>query len=123
MFRVNVSRTFKAAHALRNYNGSDEQAHDHDWKCEISAIANSLDSSGCAVDFVKIDRLIDEIVHPFRNTPFNSTKPFDEISPSAENIAKYIYDKASDVIDTQEVKVSSVTVWEDPEHSVRYFID
>ena len=121
MFKVNVARSFRASHALRNYDGADEAVHDHTWRCDICIEAKFLDESGCAVDFVKIDKLIDEIIHPLEERSFNSIKPFDETSPSTENIARFIFDKTSGVLDKNGMRVSSVSVWEDPDHSATYY--
>ncbi|MBT3182353.1 MAG: 6-carboxytetrahydropterin synthase [Deltaproteobacteria bacterium] len=121
MFRVNVARSFQASHALKNYNCADETPHEHIWKFEICVASKSLDESGCAVDFVKLDKLIDEIIHPFEGSSFNCIKPFDEISPSTENIAKFIFDRIATVIDSVDTKLSSVTVWEDIDHSATYY--
>lgn len=122
MFEISAKTTFNAAHALRNYRGAAESCHDHEWICEAVVRVEGLDDSGCAVDFADIDVLLLEIVLPFRGKHINEVAPFDTISPSAENIARHIFDMLSKAIDSDSREVSRVTVWEDERHSASYLM-
>ena len=119
MFDVSVKRSFRAAHALCNYRGGKEQAHEHNWLVEVVICANKLDQAGCAVDFVKIDAALDKILSPI------SEKTLDEVlvdtSPSTENLARYIYGKISSEINNNIQTVARVTAWEDEDHSASYY--
>jgi len=50
----------------------------------------------------------------------NEIKPFDTINPSAENIAKYIFDKLSNSLNDGNVRVSLVRVWESEHAAAAY---
>lgn len=116
MFEISVRKHFWASHALVNYMGADEAPHGHDWICEVKIAAEKLDKSGCAMDFVKVDKLLDEITGPFTGRLINELEAFAEKSPSAENIAEYIFNNFSRKMDG----VKCVTVWEDANHSASY---
>jgi 6-pyruvoyltetrahydropterin/6-carboxytetrahydropterin synthase len=109
----------KASHGLLNYRGANEPIHEHDWLIEVKLAARDLGQSGIAVDFTEVDNLLDKIIVPFKDQELNKFEPFNELSPSAENFAKYIYDKLNPALDPQAALVS-VSVWEDDCHGVLY---
>lgn len=129
MFSVTVGKNFLAKHALRNYRGGTEPLHEHTWKCEVTIAAKELDDSGCVVDFEMINERFDEIVAPITGKDFNILVFFNDFSPStssgrspsAENIALYIYRELSSRINDAGRKVLKVTVWEDENRSASYF--
>ena len=112
MFEVSVEQTFAAGHALRNYHGKCENVHGHNYKVRITVAGERLDETGLLVDFLEIKRLMGAAIEYLDHRFINDLAPFDEINPSAENIAKYFYDRVSGGIDTGEVRISEVKVWE-----------
>ena len=120
MFEVKVKNTFSASHALYHYQGKQEEEHNHHFELEVKIGTSTLDVSGCAIDFHQVDKALEEIIAPYKNRSLNNFKPFDEISPSAENMAKYFYDKLLSLIENNEAHLISVTVWEDPAHAATY---
>jgi len=120
MFEINVQKSFRASHALRNYRGGMEDSHEHEWRCEVRISARTLDEAGCVADFVDVDRGIDEIVLTISEKAIHETPAFSDTSASAENIAKYLFDKLSDQISDDRKQVTRVTVWEDEGHSAAY---
>jgi 6-pyruvoyltetrahydropterin/6-carboxytetrahydropterin synthase len=52
----------------------------------------------------------------------NDQAPFDAINPSAENIAKFLYDEASKQMRQMRnaPRIQSITVWETDETSATY---
>ncbi len=59
---------------------------------------------------------IDYLDHRF----INDLAPFDEINPSAENIAKFFYDRVSRGIGANGVRVAEVKIWETDTSSAVY---
>ena len=100
---VIVKREFQAAHFLTDYHGAPEPLHGHTWKVEVYIRADSLDSGGMGFDFVEIDGFLKEILPDYAllNDIF-------DFSPSAENVAKWLYHKVKDRYPT----VQKVVVWE-----------
>ncbi|MBI4211217.1 MAG: 6-carboxytetrahydropterin synthase [Deltaproteobacteria bacterium] len=121
MFRLNVIRYFDAAHGLRNFQGADEPIHSHHWKIEVSLESDQVDVSGCAIDFHEVDRSIDEALAPFAGKSFNDIPPFDVTSPSAELIAKYLYERLQKSLEKNGVILKGVTTCEDDCHCATYF--
>ena len=50
----------------------------------------------------------------------NEVVPFDEINPSAENIAKWFSDQLTESLRSEGAVVIAVTIWEGPTNSVRF---
>jgi 6-pyruvoyltetrahydropterin/6-carboxytetrahydropterin synthase len=123
MFRVTREVYFCYGHRLLNYDGKCRNLHGHNGKAIIALEAEELDRLGMVVDFSHIKRVvqtwIDEtldhrmILH--RDDPVlpelrrqNEPVVVIDVNPTAENIAKLIFDFAR----TQGLRVVEVTLWE-----------
>jgi 6-pyruvoyltetrahydropterin/6-carboxytetrahydropterin synthase len=121
MFEVSVEQTFAAGHALRNYKGKCENVHGHNYRVRITMQGDQLDSTGLLVDFLDVKSLIGAVVDYLDHQFINDLPPFDELNPSAENIAKYFYDRVSGGLKNDvPVRVSEVTIWETDTSSAVY---
>jgi 6-pyruvoyltetrahydropterin/6-carboxytetrahydropterin synthase len=121
MFEVSVERTFAAGHALRNYHGKCENVHGHNYRVQITVQGEQLDANGLLVDFLELKRLTDEVIEYLDHRFINDLVPFDILNPSAENIAKYFYDRVSTGL-AQEIptRISAVKIWETDTSSAVY---
>jgi 6-pyruvoyltetrahydropterin/6-carboxytetrahydropterin synthase len=121
MFEVSVEQTFAAGHALRNYKGKCENVHGHNYRVRITVQGDQLDSTGLLVDFLDVKGLIGGVVDYLDHQFINDLPPFDELNPSAENIAKYFYDRVSGGLKNEvPVRVAEVKVWETDTSSAVY---
>ncbi len=126
MFEVTVEQTFAAGHALRNYHGKSEDVHGHNYRVRVTVEGEQLDSTGLLVDFLEVNRLITGAVGYLDHRFINDLAPFDEINPSAENIAKYFYDRVTGGLmqgglkNEVPVRISAVQVWETDTSSAIY---
>jgi len=116
MFEVTVEETFAAGHALRGYHGKCENVHGHNYKVHVTIQGERLDATGLLVDFVELKRLLHAAVERLDHQFLNDVPPFDVQNPSAENMAKYFYDKIrtgmNDAALQVPVEVSQVRIWE-----------
>lgn len=114
MFEVSVDESFAAAHNLRNYHGKCEDLHGHNYKVRVTLAGKELDSTGLLYDFVHLKLVIQGVIRSLDHRYLNELKPFDALNPSAENLARYIYDETSKQLlkAANGAGVSSVTVWE-----------
>ncbi len=120
MFEVSVEQSFAAGHALRNYHGKCENVHGHNYKVRVTVAGERLDETGLLVDFVEIKRLMTVAIDYLDHRFINDLAPFDEINPSAENIAKFFYDRVSRGIGANGVRVAEVKIWETDTSSAVY---
>ena len=129
MFEVSVDETFSAGHALRGYKGKCENPHGHNYKVRVTVQGPQLDSIGLLFDFVHLKQVLHGVINGMDHKYLNDQAPFIELNPSAENIAKYLYDEVSRGLkelapaapDTKNApKITSVTVWETDITSATY---
>jgi 6-pyruvoyltetrahydropterin/6-carboxytetrahydropterin synthase len=123
MYRVTKEIHFCYGHRLLNYSGKCRHLHGHNGRAVITIEAPQLDALGMVVDFTLIKQVLgkwidDALDHRMllhRDDPIipelrKQGEPYVEldVNPTAENIAKMIYDRAV----SQGLPVVEVTLWE-----------
>lgn len=119
-YTLKVTTDFAAAHSLRGYPGDCRRLHGHNWKVEVEVIATSLDECGMGIDFKAIKEATRTVIRELDHYHLNEIPPFDKINPTAENIAAYLFQGISRILDGERVRVGSVTLWETERACVRY---
>jgi 6-pyruvoyltetrahydropterin/6-carboxytetrahydropterin synthase len=110
-YKLSVVKGFSAAHALRGYKGKCERLHGHNWKVKVTLVSGKLDKIGMAMDFTDIKAVLDQVLIKFDHCFLNETAPFNKINPTAENIARVIFEGMAKKL-PKNVKVYEVEVWE-----------
>ena len=108
---------------VRGYKGKCENLHGHNYKIEIYARGNELDNIGLLVDFVELKAAADEIVLYLDHRNINELPPFDELQPSAENLAKYILERVARRVDDERVRIYKVRCFETPTSVATYSVE
>jgi len=121
MFELSVEVSFAAAHQLRGYQGKCENMHGHNWRVQVSVIAQELNAIDIAIDFHDLKRMAREVIAPLDHAYLNDLFPFTEKNPSSENMAKWIFDSMKKKITEENVRISAVTVWESDTASATYY--
>ncbi|MGI5819244.1 MAG: 6-carboxytetrahydropterin synthase QueD [Armatimonadota bacterium] len=119
MYELTVEREFSAAHLMRGYDGACARLHGHNYRVLISVEGEQLDGCGMLVDFADLKCAFDEVLAALDHRNLNEIPPFDEINPSSENLARYIYHQAERAVG-DGVRVCRVTIHESPTSSVTY---
>lgn len=117
---LKIITDFASAHTLRDYPGDCSRMHGHNWKVEVEVTATKLDNVGMGIDFKLIKNATKDVAKKLDHRYLNDIKPFDEINPTAENLASYFYSELSQVLNGPNVSVSAVTLWETERACVRY---
>ena len=65
------------------------------------------------------NQVLDQLDHKY----LNDLEPFKEISPSSENITKFLFDQLGEVLNTENVTVEQVNVWESENACASYSLD
>lgn len=121
MYRLRINTLFASAHNLINYQGECENLHGHNWKVEVFVTAEVLDKAGLGIDFKILKAETNKLLKTLDHKYLNELPPFSELSPSSENIAKYLFYELRKSIDNENVKVEMITVWESDFASASYF--
>ncbi len=122
-YRMKIVTDFAAAHLLRGYPGICSRLHGHNWKVEVDVLATQLDDIGMGMDFRDIKTATKDIIGTMDHRNLNDLPPFDDINPTAENIAAHLYQKLSNELNDERVKVDAVTLWETDRACVTYTED
>ena len=117
MFEVMVEKHFAAAHHLLNYRGKCENPHGHNYVVQIFARKDTLDKANIAFDFTVLKGELKKVVDDLDHRDLNEFPDFNGESPSAEYIARYVYQR----IKREIPELSKVTVFETPTQSATYF--
>jgi 6-pyruvoyltetrahydropterin/6-carboxytetrahydropterin synthase len=124
MFEVTVEAGFSSGHYLRNYQGKCENPHGHNYKVFVTLIGESLDETGLLLDFKLLKDVLRPVVAYLDHQMINDLKPFDELNPSAENLARYFFLQTRDhltELTAGRVRVKDATVYETDTSFARYY--
>jgi len=120
VYTLKVVSDFAAAHTLRRYSGDCGRLHGHNWKVEVEVEARALDEVGMGLDFKRIKEVTREALSRLDHRHLNEVAPFDEINPTAENIAAYLYRRLAAAVTGPRTRIGAVTIWETERACVRY---
>ncbi|MBI5367566.1 MAG: 6-carboxytetrahydropterin synthase QueD [Planctomycetes bacterium] len=111
MFEVSVRAGFAAAHHLRDYAGSCERLHGHNWEVEVVLRADSLDAAGMVMDFREVKSALAELLDLWDHRNLNDLPAFQDVNPTAENLARTVYRELARRVPARAT-LARATVWE-----------
>ncbi|HUX66801.1 MAG TPA: 6-carboxytetrahydropterin synthase QueD [Terriglobales bacterium] len=122
MFEISVEETFSSGHALRGYRGKCENPHGHNYKVRVCLAGTELNDIGLLYDFKDLKASIRQETERLDHQYLNDLEPFRELNPSAENLARFLYERLGEQMRGQApgIRVKSVTVYETDTTSAVY---
>lgn len=132
--RTTISKLyeFSAGHHLRGLAEGHKCArkHGHNYVVRVGVSSCGLDLSGFVVDYAVLDTWVTPVIREFDHVELNELPDFRRTNPSAENIARLIWDKvdraiqAEGINDNQDdpralVRVEFIEVSETPKTNCR----
>ncbi len=105
MFEVRVTADFAAAHFLRDYNGKCENLHGHNYKVYAHVRGPELNEGGMLLDFSRLKTALRQVCKELDHTNLNDFDVFNQ-NPSAERIAKYIYNGIIELLKKEGLDLS-----------------
>lgn len=121
MYTVSVQAHYDSAHFLRNYSGKCERLHGHRYVVEAALQAERLNEAGIAFDFVDIKRELRGLADELDHENLNDLPYFQEIETSAENQARFFYDRLKERLPADQAEgLLYVRVWETPTQWAQY---
>ena len=123
MYEILIKTHFSAAHHLRNYEGKCANQHGHNWQIEVHCHCKKLNDVGMGIDFVDLKREVNTLIDKMDHTDLNEMDYFKEHNPTAEHIAKYLFDNLSAKLSDERVRVSKVTVYETPNCAASFSLE
>ncbi len=119
MFTISIETTFNASHQLTLPDGSKEPLHSHSWVLVVAVCSQKLNEMGLVMDFGHLKTIIDQTLAVFENVQLEETNCFDRVNASAENVARYLYDKLAELLPSN-VELKYVRVTEAPNCTAEY---
>ncbi len=121
IWQLTVRSEFCAGHALRHYQGKCENLHGHNFSVEATVQGEKLQKDvEFLMDFKELKAILKATLEELDHRVINETPPFDNINPTSENLAQYIWQKMDAQLQNTAVSVYSVTVSEKSAQSATY---
>ena len=140
MYYLKTSASFDSAHFLHGYNGKCANIHGHCWKVEVAISGDKLqpegEKRGMLIDFGDLKKAVRSLADSFDHTLIYEEGTLNDVTvavlrsegfsltpvpfrPTAENLARHFWE----VLTTQGLPVSTVTVYETPENCAVYEVE
>jgi 6-pyruvoyltetrahydropterin/6-carboxytetrahydropterin synthase len=119
MWKVSVETHFWASHQLTLPDGSKEPAHSHNFSVTADVGAEKMTDMGLVMDFNRLKAMLDNIVADFDNVALDSIDYFKQNNPTAENVAKYIYEQLQSKL-PKDVELEAIRIIEEPGCSAEF---
>lgn len=127
MYELRVRQHFSAAHKLNGYSGKCANLHGHNWMVEMIVSGNTLNNIGMLADFSESKNWLKSSLKKLDHYNLNNIFPFStgesSQNPTAENIARYIFNDLKEKLDNKTVKLKKITVWESDWTAASYMED
>ena len=120
IYTLTVKDHFDAAHLLYDYPGECRNLHGHTWDIEVSVESSQLCDLGMVYDFALLKKDLKAVLSRYDHVYLNEIEPFDSLSPTAENLARIIFEELAEVITQPGVILTEVAVWESPIAKLTY---
>jgi 6-pyruvoyltetrahydropterin/6-carboxytetrahydropterin synthase len=117
MYRVGVKSRFNAAHKLEGHPGKCSRLHGHTWYVEAVFATSELGDEAMVIDFGDARAMLESVTGPFDHSYLNEIEPFSDDRPTAENVARVIFEGLLEEMEREgyPVTLEKVTVWESPD--------
>jgi 6-pyruvoyltetrahydropterin/6-carboxytetrahydropterin synthase len=119
MWMVTVETHFWASHSLTLPDGSKEPAHSHNFSVTAEVGTEKMADMELVMDFRRLREMLDDIVADFDNVALESIDYFKRNNPTAENVAKYVYEKLRPQL-PKDVQLEAIRVIEEPGCSAKF---
>ena len=122
MYQARVEAEFSAAHFLSHYHGKCEKLHGHNYRVRLWVRGGELDEGGMLADFSLLKKALKEVLAPLDHSNLNDMEVFQN-DPSAERIAKVIFDNAKEKLaelGVESALLEAIDVFENTRSMARY---
>ena len=121
MYHIRVEAEFAAAHRIVHYNGKCERFHGHNYKVRVWVSGATLGDGGMLIDFAVVKNALRSLIaEKLDHRDLNEIQEFED-DPSAERIAKYIFEQLSKAL--PDIPLSAIDVFETGTSMARYIPD
>src|SRR5574340_1098275 len=119
MYELTLEAPFSAAHCLPEHPGKCARLHGHSYRALVVVQGEELNGQGMLLDFGDLKEICQEVIGPLDHQYLNELPPFAGSAPTAEAIARLIYQGVRAALAARPgvvARMARVTVYES-EHS------
>ena len=121
MYDIFIDTHFAGAHHLRDYHGSCERPHGHNWKVRVTVRAEELDSMGMGIDFKRLKKIVKEVIDQLDHYDINELPWFAEKNTTSEHIAEFIWLEVEKRLQSDSCRLYTITVKETDTQGLHYY--
>lgn len=119
MYELCIRDEIASAHLIRGYEGKCQYLHGHTWKVEVFLESAELNELGMAEDFAVLKRKLKKLLSTMDHKNLNDLEMFQTLNPTAENMAKVIFDAfAKEIV---PLRMKKVKIWESDRAFASYY--
>ncbi|MFA5160962.1 MAG: 6-carboxytetrahydropterin synthase QueD [Elusimicrobiales bacterium] len=109
--------SFDAAHNLVEYKGKCERLHGHTYRLAVTVEGKPSKKDGMVMDFAELKDMVRELVlEKLDHAYINDIIP----QSTAENMARWIWDRLSPALRRRKVRLARVELWETQDSAAVY---
>lgn len=123
MFELSIKTHFSAAHRLVGYAGPCANPHGHNWEVEVFVRGPRLNPLGMLIDFKDIKKAVRTAMDEVDHCDLNQLPAFVRENPTSENLARFLHERLSNLLNGADLQVHKVTVCETPGTTASYWAD
>jgi len=123
MFEISIKGQFCGSHRLRGYDGPCANLHGHNWEVEVFFRGGRLNKLGMLVDFKLLKKHLQRLLAKLDHKDLNRLPWFKKRNPTAENIAKLIFDEFLKKMRDSNCPLQRVRVSESPGTAAWYYAE
>ena len=120
MFEISIKSNFCGAHSLTGYKGLCANLHGHNWEVEVFLRGAKLNHLGMLVDFKDVKKTLQAVLEKLDHQNLNTLPIFRKTNPTAENIAKFIFDELEPEFHSPNFRLNRVRISETPGTAAYY---
>lgn len=124
MYEITVQAGFSSGHYLRDYHGKCENPHGHNYRVLVTLSGAELEPNGLLLDFKLLKQVLKPTVEYLDHQMINDLEPFTTVNPSAENLARYFFDRTASELNKMtrgRVRVKDCTIFETDTSFAKYY--
>jgi 6-pyruvoyltetrahydropterin/6-carboxytetrahydropterin synthase len=121
MHELHVTATFSAAHRLPGYDGACARVHGHNYRVTVFVRCDRVDAVGLGIDFRVLRGHVRETLAALDHRDLNEVDAFRATPPSAEHIARYVFEDLVRRLAGIPARLHRVTVSENDDSGATYW--
>jgi 6-pyruvoyltetrahydropterin/6-carboxytetrahydropterin synthase len=119
-FEVGVVAHFNARHHLVGDFGPASQPHEHAYRVEVSVLGCGLREDGTLFDITRLQAALNAALGDLEGRDLNEIAGLREPNPSAEVVARYLFEQIAPALANDGLDQLQTRVWESAEAYAGY---